>query len=104
MGDSVMTIRVKFTANPGAHFVIRREAYKRITEALEARGIHYAHRKVIVEVSQGDGTPAAGSSQPAESDSGSDNEEQSMDQAIKAVAAAAAEGVFKKNPDKQPKD
>ena len=31
-----MTIRVKFTARPGTHYVIRREGYKRITEALEA--------------------------------------------------------------------
>lgn len=48
--NSVMTIRVKFTAKPGAHFLIRREAYKRITEALRAKGIHYAHRKVIVDI------------------------------------------------------
>ena len=48
--NSVMVIRVKFTANPGAHFVIRREAYKRITEALNKNGIYYAHRKVIVDI------------------------------------------------------
>jgi small-conductance mechanosensitive channel len=48
--NSVMTIRVKFTAQPGTHFVIRREAYKRITEALSAAGIEYAHKKVIVDV------------------------------------------------------
>ena len=48
--NSVMTIRVKFTAKPGTHFVIRREAYKRITEALAAKGIHFAHKKVIVDV------------------------------------------------------
>lgn len=48
--NSVMTIRVKFTAQPGAHFVIRREAFKRITEALQDKGIHYAHRKVIVDL------------------------------------------------------
>ncbi len=47
---SVMVIRVKFKAQPGTHFVIRREAYRRITEALAAQGIHYAHRKVIVEL------------------------------------------------------
>ena len=47
---SVMTIRVKFKAQPGTHFVIRREAYRRITEALNAQGIFYAHRKVIVEL------------------------------------------------------
>lgn len=48
--NSVMTIRVKFTAQPGTHFVIRREAFKRITEALKAKGIDYAHKKVIVDV------------------------------------------------------
>lgn len=52
VGDSVMTVRVKFTARPGAHFVIRREALKRITEALEKKGIRYAHRKVIVAFDQ----------------------------------------------------
>ena len=50
--NSVMVIGVKFTAQPGTHFVIRREAYRRITEALAAKGIHYAHRKVIVEIPQ----------------------------------------------------
>ena len=50
--NSVMVIRVKFTAQPGTHFVIRREAYRRITENLAAQGIHYAHRKVIVEIPQ----------------------------------------------------
>jgi small-conductance mechanosensitive channel len=50
ISNSVMTIRVKFTAQPGTHFVIRREAYKRITEALQAKGIQYAHRKVIVDL------------------------------------------------------
>ncbi len=50
IGDSVMTIRAKFTARPGAHFVIRREAYRRITEALAAKGIHYAHKKFIVDM------------------------------------------------------
>lgn len=50
---SVMVIRVKFTAKPGTQFVIQREAYRRITEALAAKGIHYAHRKVIVELPEG---------------------------------------------------
>ena len=50
--NSVMTIRAKFTAQPGTHFVIRREAYRLITEALSAQGIHYAHRKVIVDISE----------------------------------------------------
>jgi small-conductance mechanosensitive channel len=50
IANSVMTIRVKFTAKPGSHFIIRREAYRLITAALNAKGIHYAHRKVIVDL------------------------------------------------------
>ncbi len=49
VGDSVMLFRVKFTAIPGKHFLIRREALKRITLALEKEGIHYDHSKVIVD-------------------------------------------------------
>ena len=51
--NSVMVIRVKFTAKPGKQFVIRREAFRRITEALNAKGIYYAHRKVIVDFPEG---------------------------------------------------
>ncbi len=47
--NSVMVIRVKFTAKPGKQFMIKREAFRRITEALNAKGIYYAHRKVIVD-------------------------------------------------------
>ncbi|MEE4137336.1 MAG: mechanosensitive ion channel domain-containing protein, partial [Desulforhopalus sp.] len=47
--NSVMVIRVKFTAKPGKQFLIKRQAFRRITDALNARGIHYAHRKVIVD-------------------------------------------------------
>jgi moderate conductance mechanosensitive channel len=50
IANSVMVIRAKFTAHPGKHFMIQREGYRRISEALAAKGIHYAHRKVIVEV------------------------------------------------------
>ena len=101
MGDSVMTIRVKFTAKPGAHFVIRREAFKRITKALEAQGIQNAHRKVIVEVAQTNASTTDSPSQQPESRTGSDSAELSMDQALKAGAAAAVENVLEKKPDKQ---
>ncbi|MGW8193233.1 MAG: mechanosensitive ion channel family protein, partial [Desulforhopalus sp.] len=53
--NSVMVIRVKFTAKPGRQFLIRREAFRRITDALAAKNVHYAHRKVIVEVPQAEG-------------------------------------------------
>jgi moderate conductance mechanosensitive channel len=49
IANSVMVIRVKFTAKPGKQFVIKREAFRRITEALNQKGIYYAHRKVIVD-------------------------------------------------------
>ncbi|MEJ2057038.1 MAG: mechanosensitive ion channel family protein, partial [Desulfofustis sp.] len=63
--NSVMTIRVKFTAQPGTHFVIRREAYRLITEALNAQGIYYAHRKVIVDVPEIGGAES-GTTAPAQ--------------------------------------
>ncbi len=49
ISNSIMVIRVKFTSKPGKQFVIKREAFRRITEALNAKGIYYAHRKVIVD-------------------------------------------------------
>jgi small-conductance mechanosensitive channel len=51
--DSVMTIRVKFTAKAGKQFLIQREAFMRIREALAIEGIHFASRKVIVEFPPG---------------------------------------------------
>lgn len=71
--NSVMTIRVKFTAKAGAHFVIRREAYRRITEALRAKGIEYAHKKVIVDIP----TPPPGAPVPTQ------------EQIVQAAGAAA---------------
>jgi small-conductance mechanosensitive channel len=56
IANAVMVIRVKFTANFGAHFVIRREAYKRITEALNKRGFTTPiSKKVIVDIPPGPG-------------------------------------------------
>ena len=54
ISNSVMIIRVKFTAKPGKQFIIKREAFRRITQALNARGIYYAHRKVIVDFPDSD--------------------------------------------------
>ena len=86
VADSVLTIRVKFTAQPGTHFLIRREAYRRITEALAEKGIFYAHRKVIVEV-------------PVETGGGS---AQPMDEAgRKRLAEAGAAAHLAAQPDKK---
>ncbi len=76
--NSVMTIRVKFTAQPGTHFVIRREAYRLITEALNAKGIYYAHRKVIVDLPEID----------------SSKEEENVQKQIAQAAGAAAQRVI----------
>jgi small-conductance mechanosensitive channel len=88
IGDSVMTFRVKFTAKPGKHFVIRREAFRRITEALAAKGFHYAHRKVIVETSQPEKSTAGQEKQP---EGGTVETPVSADsQAVQDVKAGAA--------------
>ena len=73
--NSVMVIRVKFTAKPGKQFVIKREAFRRITEALNAKGIYYAHRKVIVDF--------------PEEEKNDRQDEQAKRKALEAGAAAA---------------
>ncbi|MGB5987509.1 MAG: mechanosensitive ion channel domain-containing protein [Desulfobacterales bacterium] len=80
VGDSVMTFRYKFTAKPGKQFVIKREAFRRIKEALEAKGIFLAYRKVIVELPEGQ-APASQASDP-------------HDQLLKAGAAAGLETII----------
>jgi len=52
--DSVMTFRVRFTAKFGRQGIIQRKAFEMITDALAKKGIHYAHRKVIVELPHSD--------------------------------------------------
>jgi moderate conductance mechanosensitive channel len=63
VADSVMTFRVRFTARFGRQGIIQRKAFEMITDALAKKGIHYAHRKVIVEIppspdKESDATPA----------------------------------------------
>ncbi len=89
VGDSVMTFRVKFTARPGKHFVIRREAFKRITEALEKKGFQYAHRKVIVDLAPGAISPGGpdGGGAPALSP-------EQREQMLQAGAAAALDSLI----------
>jgi small-conductance mechanosensitive channel len=48
--DSALIYRVKFTALPPYHFLIKREAFSRIHVALRQEGISFAHRKVTVEM------------------------------------------------------
>jgi small-conductance mechanosensitive channel len=87
VSNSVMTFRVKFTAKAGRQFLIQREAFRCIMEALAKKGIYFAHRKVIVELPSGfekgpgagpEGGPAGPGAGPSAAD------------VLKAGAAAAA--------------
>ncbi|MFZ5570246.1 MAG: mechanosensitive ion channel family protein [Thermodesulfobacteriota bacterium] len=91
VGDSVMTFRLKFTAKPGKHFIIRREAFRRITEALAKKGIHYAHRKVIVDLPEAlkaDGQKRENGSSRTDAEAGSGG------QTLTAAGAAAIQTIL----------
>ena len=57
--ESALIIRMKFTSKPGEQWVIRREAYRRVRDALSEADIHFAHREVRVLLPD---SPDAGSS------------------------------------------
>ncbi|GGO81077.1 mechanosensitive ion channel protein MscS [Marinobacterium nitratireducens] len=46
--ESALIFRMKFTCKPGEQWVIRREAYRRVKDALAEQGINFAHRAVHV--------------------------------------------------------
>jgi small-conductance mechanosensitive channel len=92
ISNSVMLFRVKFTARPGRQFLIQREAFRGIMEALAKKGIFFANRKVIVELppdlekkidSGPSGAPAKPSTGPGAAPSAAD--------VLKAGAAAAVQ-------------
>jgi small-conductance mechanosensitive channel len=87
VSNSVMMFRVKFTAKAGRQFLIQREAFRCIMEALAKKGIYFAHRKVIVELPPGfEKGPGAGPERgPAGPGAGP-----SAADVLKAGAAAAA--------------
>ncbi|WP_133296164.1 mechanosensitive ion channel family protein [Zooshikella ganghwensis] len=60
--ESALIVRMKFTCKPGEQWVIRREAYRRVKEALESNGIKFAHREVRVRLPEegGEGAEATG--------------------------------------------
>lgn len=49
MDDSAFIFRIKFMAKPGEQFVLRREVYRRVQEALAENDIHFAPKRVIVD-------------------------------------------------------
>ena len=100
--NSVMTIRAKFTAHPGGQFVIRREAYRRITEALVAKGIHYAHKKVIVDIPQEILNPPKDTT-VEQSDAAQERRKQVLEAAGAAALAAVSEDEEKADEGKEDK-
>ncbi|MCV6610741.1 MAG: mechanosensitive ion channel family protein [Amphritea sp.] len=46
--ESALIFRMKFTCVPGEQWIIRREAYRLVKEALSTNGIEFAHRSVHV--------------------------------------------------------
>lgn len=46
--DSALIVRMKFTSIPGEQWILRREAYRLVRDALEAQGIQFARREVRV--------------------------------------------------------
>ena len=48
--ESALIIRMKFTTKPGEQWVVRREAYRNVKDALAENNIHFAHREVFVRL------------------------------------------------------
>ena len=60
MEESAMIVRGKFMAKPGKQFMIRKELYTRIQKAFEENDIHFAHRRVAIDLPPGlEGHPQA---------------------------------------------
>lgn len=57
--ESALIMRMKFTAIPGEQWVIRREAYRHVRDALSAAGIFFAHREVRVRLADESPTKTA---------------------------------------------
>ncbi|MEH6472422.1 MAG: mechanosensitive ion channel domain-containing protein [Halopseudomonas sp.] len=53
MEESALIVRMKFTTKPGEQWVIRREAYRRVRDALHDAGIDFAHPEVRIRVPEG---------------------------------------------------
>jgi len=59
--ESALIVRMKFTSKPGEQWVIRREAYRQVRDALAAANIHFAHREVRVRLPESVENPQNGS-------------------------------------------
>ena len=81
--ESTLIVRMKFTCQPGEQWVIRREAYRLVKEALEANNIHFAHREVKVAMPY----------TPEEQSSDHQSSSESVDRNIEKSAAAALSSI-----------
>ena len=103
--ESALIIRMKFIAEPGEQWVVRRVAYTRVRDALATAGIEFAHREVKVrmppefeEMQNQDSKPAEPT--PSDDNAGqsqgktNDNDSQNQNKTVLGAAAAAVTGAI----------
>ena len=101
--ESALIFRMKFTTKPGEQWVIRREAYRNVRDALAEAGIHFAHREVRVsmpELDHHDAVPAASAGTDASAIAGQKPQpspaitKEELKERVTQAAAAAATGII----------
>jgi len=86
--ESALIVRMKFTTKPGEQWVIRREAYRRVRDALAEAGIYFAHREVRVRLPD--------DQLGAQTDENKDAIRETLEKAGAAAASAEAEDAQKR--------
>lgn len=96
MEESALIVRMKFTTKPGEQWVIRREAYRQVRDALTEQGIFFAHREVRVILPEdnggtaiNDGKAVQAENKPAESPGEPASQKAAQGNALQTAAAAA---------------
>jgi small-conductance mechanosensitive channel len=104
MGDSAMSMRVKYKTKPGDQFAIRREVYRLMQEAFKQEGIEFAHRNVTVYMPPESGSKATAqaAAENRQNNGPADGEIQRQAGAAAALALIQAEeeAEAKKKPEK----
>ncbi len=94
MEESALIVRMKFTSRPGEQWIIRREAYRRVRDALADAGIHFAHREVRVvmpeEVNRSNGDSKVTTTEEKSNEGDSTGLQKAAAAAITSVLAAEA--------------
>ncbi|MGB0865702.1 MAG: mechanosensitive ion channel family protein [Granulosicoccaceae bacterium] len=85
--DSALIVRMKFTSKPGEQWVLRREAYRLVRDALEEQGIYFARREVRVLLPE---TPALEGAMESSDNSAKPTLAQAAGAAAMSVLAAEA--------------